>query len=90
MRRITSVLIILALALTMSGCQGQRSSNSTAPATSSQKATSSSSAAVLDPYAIENRYDIGDEMFKKSDGVDYGTVQKDVSYYSTTAGDNKQ
>ena len=29
-------------------------------------------------------------MFKKRFGVDYGTVDEDVTYYSTTAGDNKQ
>lgn len=29
-------------------------------------------------------------MFEKRGDVDYGTVQKDVTYYSKTAGDNKQ
>ena len=89
MRRITSVLIILVMALTLFGCQSQPSSNAD-PTTAPNKATSDSAAGNFDPYAIENRYDIDDEMFEKRDGVDYGTVQKDVSYYSTTAGDNKQ
>ena len=89
MRRITSVLIILVMALTLFGCQSQPSS-SAAPTTAPNKATSDSSDTDFDPYATENRYDIDDEMFEKRDGVDYGTVQKDVSYYSTTAGDKKQ
>ncbi|MEE0874813.1 MAG: cyclophilin-like fold protein [Ruminococcus sp.] len=89
MRKTTAILIILAMALTLFGCQSQQSSTSN-PTAVSDKATSDSSAAEFDPYATENRYDIGDEMFKKRGGVDYGTVHKDVSYYSTTAGDNKQ
>ncbi len=43
-----------------------------------------------DPYGTENRYDVDDAMFKKRSGVDYGTVDEDVTYYSTTASDNKQ
>ena len=43
-----------------------------------------------DPYATDNRYDIDEKMFEKRGDVDYGTVQKDVTYYSKTAGDNKQ
>lgn len=30
-----------------------------------------------DPYAVENRYNIGSEMFEKQSGVDYGTLLKD-------------
>lgn len=44
----------------------------------------------FDPYAVANRYDVGAEMFQRQDGVDYGTLLKDVTYYSTVAGDNKQ
>ena len=43
-----------------------------------------------DPYAIENHYDISEDMFEKRDDVDYGTILKDVTYYSTTAEDDKQ
>ena len=88
MKRILSVIIAIMLLLTLFGCQSQQSSSSSQSALSN--ATSDSAAGNFDPYAIENRYDIGDEMFEKRDGVDYGTVKKDVSYYSTTAGDNKQ
>ena len=45
---------------------------------------------VYDPYTIENHYDISEELFEKRDDVDYGTIEKDVTYYSTTAGDEKQ
>lgn len=87
MKRTLSFIIAIMLLLTLFGCQSQQSSSSSQSALS--KTTSDSAAADFDPYAIENRYDIGDEMFEKRDGVDYGTVQKDVSYHSTTAGDNK-
>ena len=88
MKRNLSVLIASMLLLTLFGCQRQPSSNAE-PAVAADRATSDSYGSI-DPYTIENRYDIGDTMFQKRDGVDYGTVQKDVSYYSTTAGDNKQ
>lgn len=59
----------------------------TESAVSSENVTASSA---FDPYAIQNQYDIGEEMFEKRDDVDYGTILKDVTYYSTTAGDEKQ
>ena len=89
MKRIISVFIASMLLPAMLGCQSQQSSSSNLTAASGT-ATSDSYTADLDPYAVENRYDIGDEMFEKRGDVDYGTVQKDVNYYSTTAGDNKQ
>ena len=36
-----------------------------------------------DPYSVENRYDISDSYFEKKSGVDYGTVLKDINYYSS-------
>ncbi len=44
----------------------------------------------FDPYAYENRYDVRDALFEKQNGVDYGTVVKDLTYDSTVAGDKKQ
>ena len=44
----------------------------------------------FDPYAYENHYDVYDKLFSKQPGVDYGTVHRDVSYWSTVAGDYKQ
>ena len=43
-----------------------------------------------DPYGTQNRYDVEEKMFERQSGVDYGRVEKDVSYYSTVAGDYKQ
>lgn len=51
---------------------------------------STADSAARDVYAVENRYDVGAELFDKRSGVNYGTVLKDVTYYSATAGDNKQ
>ncbi len=102
MKKIISAIIILALATAMCGCQSKQntSENQTSSQTeaatdlqttkSNEPSVKNTESSAFDPYAIENRYDIGDEMFKKRDGVDYGTVEKDVSYYSTTAEDNKQ
>ena len=44
----------------------------------------------FDPYAIENEYNMSDEIFERQDNVEYGTVDSDVEYYSTTAGDYKK
>lgn len=43
-----------------------------------------------DPYAAANKYDVDEEMFEKRNDVDYGTVLKNVTYYSQAADDNKQ
>ena len=45
---------------------------------------------VFDPYAEANRYDVPASMYEKYSDVDYGRLDKDVTYYSTVAGDNKQ
>ena len=93
-RTIISVMLIGMVLLT--ACSGKQSSN-----TQKNVATSDSIAAGTqpdvqksgkgyDPYAVENRYDVDAEMFEKQSGVDYGTLQKDVTYYSPIAGDNKQ
>ncbi len=95
MKRMTSAILAAALlgAVTLGACSGgQHTEASKQAATTAAKPIEKSTAdeAAFDPYATENRYDITDEMFDKRDGVDYGTVQTDVTYYSTTAKDNKQ
>jgi enterochelin esterase-like enzyme len=83
------VSVLLCCALSLSACSG---TTDAAPSSQETTAVSRSTAdeADRDPYATENRYDFGSEMFEKRENVDYGTVLKDVSYYSSTAGDNKQ
>ena len=95
-KRIISIALILIMALALFGCQKSKSSSESSSTktdvkvntTNTTQATSKNSN--YDPYGTENRYDIDDKMFKKRSGVDYGTVDEDVTYYSTTAGDNKQ
>lgn len=91
MKRIIAALLLIG-AFALSACtnaQNSQPENLTADSKAVfQKATADE--AGFDPYAVENNYDIPDSYFEKKDGVDYGTVQKDVTYYSTTAGDNKQ
>ena len=92
----TAAALLLVCMMLMTACSNQNktvnetentsaSSETTAPMATRDTANQS-----YDPYAEENRYDIPDSMFEKRDGVDYGTLQKDVTYYSTVAGDNKQ
>ena len=96
MKRIISIALILIMALALFGCQKSKSTNENSGIKSDSKVNASSStqttatASGYDPYGTQNRYDVDDDMFKKHSDVDYGAVQKDVSYYSTTAGDNKQ
>ena len=84
--------VLLASVVLLSACSKNQNAGETtaveSAATASNSATSDSAA--YDPYAVKNRYDIPEEMFQKRSGVDYGTLLKDVSYYSTVAGDDKQ
>lgn len=77
-------------AVLLSACQQPQSSVAETTAVTTKQAATEAEPATVDLYAEENRYDIPDEMFEKRGDVDYGTIQKDVTYYSTTAGDNKQ
>lgn len=44
----------------------------------------------FDPYEEKNIYELSDELTKKQSDVDYGTIDEDVEYYSTTANDYKK
>ena len=76
-------------ALVLSACAGQKPQTASTTDTASVPAATADQAA-FDPYAEDNRYDIPKSMFEKHSDVDYGTLQKDVTYYSTVAGDDKQ
>ena len=89
-RLIISMLLIGTCFLSAcSNTQNSNTDNATASGKSKSEATTADEAG-YDPYSVENKYDIPDSYFEKKSGVDYGTVLKDVTYYSTTAGDNKQ
>ena len=79
MKRIIVALLLIS-AFALSACtNAQNSKPENAPSDSnavSQKATADESG--FDPYAVKNTYDIPDSYFEKKDGVDYGTIQKDV------------
>lgn len=92
-KTILSIIItIIISAVLMTACANTQSADPIRSTTDSADTTKGEivSGGGYDPYAIENRYDIGDEIFEKRDGVDYGTLIKDVTYYSTIAGDHKQ
>lgn len=44
----------------------------------------------FDPYATANDYDLSSSWFERQSGTDYGTLVTDVTYFSTTADDNKR
>ncbi len=86
---ISTLLICMCFLSACSNTQNSNTDNATASGKSKSEATTADEAG-YDPYSVENKYDIPDSYFEKKSGVDYGTVLKDVTYYSTTAGDNKQ
>lgn len=69
--------------------ESETKSSETAVPSESTNATEEETAS-YDPYATENRYDIPASMFKRYSNVDYGRLDKDVTYYSTVAEDDKQ
>ncbi len=93
-KTITAFIAIMLTAMMMlTGCSGKQSTaetKATASTPDSAAVDSQDNGGSYDPYAVANRYDVGSEMFEKQSGVDYGTLQKDVTYYSSVAGDNKQ
>lgn len=44
----------------------------------------------FDPYATANEYDLSAAWFERQSGTDYGTLLTDVTYFSTTADDDKR
>ena len=96
MKKIFSLIlsIILISSFSLYGCNSAQntetdSSTQTQNIDLTQSVTSKSDDK-FNPYSTENKYDTGEEMFEKRNDVDYGTVLKDVIYFSQTAGDNKQ
>lgn len=91
---ITAIIAIMLTAMMLlTACSGNQSTaetKATASTPDSAAVGSQDNGGSYDPYAVANRYDVGSEIFEKQSGVDYGTLQKDVTYYSSVAGDNKQ
>ena len=90
---IAIIAIMLTAMMLLTACSGKQSTAETQTAASTPDSAavgSQDNGGSYDPYAVANRYDVGSEMFEKQSGVDYGTLQKDVTYYSSVAGDNKQ
>ena len=82
MNKLLAFLIAAALLFCLAACgNGEASPDASDPPTEAAQA--------LDPYALENRYDVGKEMFTVQEGVDYGTVCE-LTYPSTVAGDDKR
>ena len=91
MKRIIISLLLIG-ACSLSACTGSQNSkpDSTTSFVDSVREAATPDEADSDPHSVENRYDVPDSYFEKRSEVDYGSVLKDVTYYSTTAGDDKQ
>lgn len=89
MKKISAVLLalVIGMSILLSACGGAKDAQAKASTTAAQTKAADGS---FDPYAVENVYNIDKKMFEKQSGVDYGTMLEDVTYYSKTAGDNKQ
>ena len=87
---IIGTAVVLSCMLIFGACSTSQNSSADSSEAKTEAASTTASSENFDPYATENRYDISEDMFKKRSDVDYGKVLKDVSYYSSTAGDDKQ
>ena len=87
---IIGTAVVLSCMLIFGACSTSQNSSADSSEAKTEAASTTASSEKFDPYATENRYDISEDMFKKRSDVDYGKVLKDVSYYSSTAGDDKQ
>ena len=63
--------------------------NAAESATSTPDSSTSANNGLRDLYAMETYDTVPEELLEEHDDVDYGTIDEDVEYYSTTAGDNK-
>ena len=63
--------------------------NAAESATSTPDSSASANNGLRDLYAMETYDTVPEELLEEHDDVDYGTIDEDVEYYSTTAGDNK-
>ena len=87
---IIGTAVVLSCVLIFGACSTSQNSSADSSEAKTEAASTTASSEKFDPYATENRYDISEDMFKKRSDVDYGKVLKDVTYYSSTAGDDKQ
>lgn len=81
--------------LTLSGCGAAVNSQTPDTAMTTEISTTAtnaetSKAVEFDPYATENEDNVPDSLIERQEGVDYGTIDADVEYYSTNANDNKK
>ena len=86
---VTIITAILLSTVLMTACANTQNADSD-PAAADSVITTVVADGDFDPYSVANRYDVGAEMFEKRSDVNYGTLLKDVTYYSTIAEDNKQ
>ncbi len=92
MKKFLAILMCGAVAISATACAGNSSSQTQTSETTASEAASEASIdeTAFDPYAEPTATSVDDSYFEKKSDVDYGTVEKDVEYYSETAEDYKQ
>lgn len=87
------VSLLLCAGLTLQACQGQsiaQSDNKTQQESVVKKdRTAFEKRQGYDPYA-DTDYSVPEDLIVKRDGVDYGKMDDQISYYSSTAGEDKE
>ncbi len=92
---ITAIISLISASLAFTACDksttdSSDSSDNSAAISDETRASADEASAPFDPYATENNYDVDRYYLSEHSDVDYGTVLKDVSYYSEVAGDYKE
>ncbi|MBQ0098678.1 MAG: hypothetical protein KBS62_07105 [Oscillospiraceae bacterium] len=82
MKRRVLAIILFMLAVMMCACSNTQNTSTDNDAITQAKSD-------YNPYKEENIYDIDSSFFSRNDGTDYGTLDTDVEYFSTVAGDKK-
>lgn len=85
MKRLVAMLIASVMVIGMTACGANPS---TEPPTE-EPTEEPIVRPAFDPYEKENNYKLTEKYTEEQEGVDYGTIDEDVKYYSKTAGDYK-
>ena len=88
LKKIICISVVLTVLFSFVSCNTS-DSNEVSPS-SQEKDISEQTSVYYDPFSKENTYEIGDNIISKQKGTDYGRIEKDVKYYSTSAEDYKE
>lgn len=88
LKELICILIIVSVVFSFASCNKTDKNDSLPPSQTQESADKTRVS--FDPFSEDNIYDIGDNIINKQKGTDYGKIEKDIKYYSTTAEDYKE